>query len=304
MEAPVRKVASKLLKSPIKFLLASIVYVDRKLETVSCYIIKYTGRSSAPIHPKNIFTTYRNQSLIPYFQKIEANEILNFLDVGSGSGSSLYLAYSYGYSVTGLEFDPKLVNYSVEKLSSYPSHANNTYSVTRHNLEEVPWPAKSNTYNLINFTNVLEHLHNRHEALMEISRLLASANSACLMSIPNKNSSWKRLLRFFDLDSRDDQDHKIEYSIESISKELSQAGLIVSGAVKSETPSIPIHGLFSIISTLSPSIYKFMQGLKDAILRKLGPGESKGWEFAVTKSVDISQQMTYQINVELFYSSI
>ena len=99
-------------------------------------------------------------------------------------------------------------------------------------------------------------------------RLLASTNSVCLMSIPNTNSSWKRLLRFFDLDSRDDPDHKTEYSIESNSKELSQAGLIVLGTVKSQTPSIPIHGVFSIISTFSPSIYKLMQGSKDAILRK------------------------------------
>jgi SAM-dependent methyltransferase len=172
------------------------------------------------------------------------------------------------------------------------------FNVLIHNLEITPWPVPSKIFTVINFTNVLEHLENRKQALNEICRLLMSDESVCLISIPNRNSTWKKILRYFDLDSRDDPDHKIEYSKDAISRELADSSLLIVGQVIPQTPSLPINGIFSLVSVLSPSIYNFMQNLKKLILKKSGSDEAKGWLFQVKREAALGNDDIYIFNLD------
>ena len=240
-----------------------IAFFDSSLGTASCYAMKILGKSSIPVHPKNIYGQGRNVDICQIFDEKKFISSGHFLDVGSGSGATLKAAIQSGYSVTGLELDNSLANYSISEIEKcLKGKTNLTYNVVVHDLESVPWPLPSSKFNVINFTNVLEHLVNRKSALDEVYRLMKSDDSVCLISIPNKNSLWKKLLRRFDLDSRDDPDHKIEYSKEGIADELSSSCLIIVGRVKAQTPSFPINGLFSLLSVTSATIYEFFQSFK------------------------------------------
>ena len=134
---------------------------------------------------------------------------------------------------------------------------------------------------MINFTNVLEHINNRKAILLEIERILTN-EGICLISIPNKDTLWKRIQRFAGVDSRDDFDHKIEYSLEEIFNEIKESNLRISSEMDSIVPSFPFDGILSLSAIISPSLFRFTQQFKRTIVKK-NIIDTIGWSFEVKK---------------------
>ena len=262
-----------MLKFFIHFFVRLIKWQDKKLTSLAMRLMKWTGRSNFPIHPKHLYDENRNLIL-----RNMVKEGGVFLDIGSGAGTECLFASQNGATeVYGIELNPDLVRLSREKLRDSPV----TSSILQTDLESAIIPLPDESVHLINFTNVLEHINNREGLLRELGRIL-HPRGFIYISIPNKNTPWKRLQRYAGVDSRDDEDHKIEYDEASLYAELSKAELALFGALNPVVPSLPLNGIFALTAPFCPKLYKRLQNWKVNFVRRK-PQHTIGWSFLCVK---------------------
>ncbi|OIN85856.1 MAG: hypothetical protein AUJ12_07930 [Alphaproteobacteria bacterium CG1_02_46_17] len=250
-------------------LIKLLKYQDKRLTGLSMRAMKWLGHSKHPIHPKHLFDDQRNQFLASLVRPG-----MVFLDIGSGSGSECLNALKSGASqVYGVEYNKSSIILSHERLADYKGQ----YDIFDLNLELASIPLPDHSVDLISFSNVLEHLNNRQTILTELRRIL-KADGQMYISIPNTNTPWKMFQRKFGVDSRDDDDHKIEYSVETLNEELASAGLKVTGELYPIVPSLPVNGLIALSAVISPRLYRYFQRWKHRFVEKR-PEHSVGWYF-------------------------
>jgi SAM-dependent methyltransferase len=244
---------------------------DKKLVGVSIHMMKILGRSPKPIHPKHLYDMNRNNYWDNY-------DFVNkrFLDIGSGNGSELMTAIKRGaQKAIGLEIDDQAIDLALLRLADYKDK----FEIHKTDLEDFDFCDKKK-FDYINFTNVLEHIVNRQPLLKGLGDLLTD-DGVMLISIPNKDTKWKKLQRKYGIDSRDDIDHKIEYDVQGLKDEISSAGLKI-GELHPIVISGPINGIIALTSIFSPRLYVKLQSLKrEWVQCRLD--ESIGWIFFVTK---------------------
>ena len=246
-------------------------FQDYRLGVWSCKAMQLRGYAERPVHPKHLFDEQRSSFLHEFF-----TDGIAFLDLGSGVGSDCLIAGEKGAALSvGLEND-------WESIITAKKRSQNKHSKTNFfhfDLEQGVLPFFDDSFDLVNFSNVLEHLYNRNSILKEIRRV-KKADGLAVISIPNSETSWKIKLRSVGLDSRDDPDHKIEYSKESLKAELDASGLELSSELLPIIPSLPYNGLIAMSAALSPKLYKNLQKKKRAFV-EANPEESIGWVFTV-----------------------
>lgn len=251
----------------IKFL----KFQDKRLTGLAMRAMVWVRHSTRPIHPKHLFDDKRN-----IFLSSMMKPNITFLDVGSGSGSECLNALKSGADmVYGVEYNTQSVQLSHERLISYKGK----YQIFSIDLEDAKIPIENTSVDLISFSNVLEHLHNRQGVLTELRRIL-KPDGKMYISIPNTNTPWKMMQRKYGVDSRDDEDHKIEYSPETLQQEMKMAGLKIVTQLHPIVPSLPINGLISLTAVFSPQLYRFLQNWKHGFVQKY-PKHSIGWYFMV-----------------------
>lgn len=260
----------------LKPLVLGIKYQDIFLTKIAIKLMYFLGRSERPIHPKHLYDKERN---IVLENLIKREKTGNFLDLGSGTGTDILMAAKLGWSCFGVEYEKKNIDIIYTRLRDL---SEKLAIISNHNLEHTPYPFESNFFTIINFTNVLEHLNNRSDSLKEVRRLL-SDNGICLISIPNKNTLWKKIQRFSGIDSRDDRDHKIEYSINEIQNEIKGSGLRIKGKMQPIVPSFPLNGLIACSAIFSPKVYVFLQKVKRDLVKK-NYVDTVGWVFECVKN--------------------
>ncbi len=250
---------------------------DQLLVGLTMKLVRLRYGTSENIHPKHLFDMDRNS----FLKKVLVNSDIKgftFLDLGSGAGSDLLLAGVNGAKkVVGVEYNDRSRLISIKRLSDI----NLSFEVFNFDLENASMPFRDGSFDIINFTNVLEHLHNRKAVLDEVARIVSDSGKI-IISIPNKNTPWKKMQRKYGVDSRDDDDHKIEYSKELINCELNAAGLEIVTPMEVIVPSLPIHGVLSMLCLIGPKPYLAGQRFKRYFVSK-HPQHTIGWIFIAKK---------------------
>ena len=260
-----------MLKTLKKYWYLFLKQQDYTLGVWSCRAMQLRGYSDRPIHPKHLFDEQRSEYLHGLFK-----QGISFLDLGSGVGSDCLLVAEQGAAVSvGVEGNMESIVTAVTRSRQKQQAA----YFLRIDLEQGGLPFADQTFDLVNFSNVLEHLHNRTPVLQELKRVKKTEGIA-VISIPNGGTGWKKKLAAAGLDSRDDPDHKIEYSEQSLAEELATADLQITSELMPIIPSFPWNGLIAMSAVLSPALYKRLQAKKrNYVLAH--PEESIGWVFTV-----------------------
>jgi SAM-dependent methyltransferase len=246
-------------------------YQDYFFSLLSCRAMKWRRYSQHPVHPKHIFDDHRSAYLHGLFK----NDIV-FLDIGSGVGTDCLLAAKYGAAVAiGVEGNRDSLLAAVCRKQQ--QKAASVFFI-QTNLEEGCLPFVDNFFDLVNFSNVLEHIINRQTVLAELKRV-KKKDGLAVISVPNTDTAWKRKQAAAGLDSKDDPDHKIEYSRQSLFEEMQAAGLEICSDLMPVVPSWPWNGLIAMSAFFSPALYRKMQRMKRNYVEKY-PDESIGWVFA------------------------
>lgn len=242
-------------------------YQNTALQTLACSGMKWRGFSDVPIHPKHLFDQLRRDVYADYVKPGAT-----VLDLGCGTGTDCIAAAGRNASrVVGVEKD--LGNYSLAIQRA--KRAGMPVSFVNGDLEDGRLPFDDGVFDLVFFVNVLEHLSNRANVLREVQRVKKREGLA-LIAIPNSDTRWKRRQRAAGVDSRDDIDHKVEYSKAELEREIHAAGLVITSPLQPVAPSYPWHGLIALSAVFSPSLYRRLQGKKRAWLAR-HPDETAVW---------------------------
>lgn len=219
---------------------------SRNLSALSCRLTQLTGKSKYLIHPKHLVTIEDNW----YLSAIKKRNII--LDLGCGSGFHSLKAAQRCKKLIGIDCNP--VQLAIAKNIAKEKKIKNVTFI-KANLEE-KLPFKNNYFDIILAFDILEHLRKRNFFLSEIKKWL-KPKGLLYLSVPNKDTSWKKLQRKVGLNSYTDQDHKIEYSLAGIKKVLLKAGLkpLNIGPIVYDTPWT---GFIDLLGGISLTMYRYL----------------------------------------------
>ena len=230
-----------------------------------------TGKASTPTHPKHLV----DFGQLYYLRSLKKNDTV--LDLGSHSGEHALKAARRVKKVIGLDINHQLVvqaQVNAKKLKL----TNAQFQV--HNLEEkLAFP--QNSFTKVFLFAVLEHLANRDQILTEIRRVLIPKGKL-LLSVPNKDTSWKKLQRSVGLRGFSDLDHKLEFSKQEIINLLKKHKFRTT-KVKTTAIDTPLAGLIDLAGGFSLRFYKL---LMDWRIRRgqQYPGDTVGFLITATNA--------------------
>jgi len=168
--------------------------------------------------------TYIN--ILPILNSCLSKKVKNILDIGCGSGTiSLYLA-SKGYSVKGIDISRAAIN------TCKDSANNMDLKNVKFEILEFPKKIPTGKYDLIFFSEVIEHLPNDEIALKKIHKLL-SANGTLFLSTPSKNAPLYKLgfAKKFD----NEVGHLRRYETKELIEKLEKCGYTIKATYKKES---------------------------------------------------------------------
>jgi len=205
--------------------------------------------------------------LLPYLNK---NTKAKILDVGTGIGEIPLVLQRAGYECTAIdtwqpfhETNKHILGTEEDIISRLQRNGIRTEYC---DIEKEPFPFKSNSFDIVLFTNVIEHLHSSPKRpLSEIRRVLKN-KGILILSTPNLANLKNRLLMMVGLSNHVNIDiwyncnpyfgHIREYTSSEIRKILKLEGFITRHTKLTNCLQIPpIQSFKSILYALIMTLY-------------------------------------------------
>ncbi|HOE58892.1 MAG TPA: class I SAM-dependent methyltransferase [Bacteroidales bacterium] len=138
------------------------------------YFSHYKNKKSLSYYIYNIARKINLRRKYKFISKDLQLKIGRVLDVGCGSGDFLNYLFSKGWDCAGVEPDNDSRHY-LTKMNKFPVYSS---------LNEIE---SANSFNLITFWHVLEHIHHPEDAIQKIINLL-NKEGILLIAVPNYDS--------------------------------------------------------------------------------------------------------------------
>lgn len=215
----------------------------RVLDSVAIRLTKLTGKSSYFLHPKHL-VILEKPFYLPFICKND-----RVLDLGSGEGQHVLKIAKLVKSVVGVELNENLLEIA-KSMQREKKIKNVTFQ--QGDIEN-PLSFKSNYFDKVLFLDVLEHLYRPEQVLRETRRVVKHSG-LIFLTVPNRETSWKKVQRSAGVNYFTDPDHKLEFSQGEIIDLCRKVGFKIKkiGVTTYDTPLAP---LISLIGGLSLSAY-------------------------------------------------
>lgn len=254
----------------VKRFILKLLLKTKRFSSLAPYLVKITGKSKEIIHPKHLIKGRKPW----YISVVKKN--FSVLDIGSGNGQYTIKTAKYCRKIIGIENNVNQLNIGEREKGRLK--IKNIQFIKADAEEKLKFDDK--TFNLVLLLDVLEHLKKRKQLLKEIFRVLKKEGKLVL-SVPNVNTSWKKLLRENGLPYYSDPDHKIEYDKKSIKKELEENGFKITW-IKPIIYDYPLVGMIDLLGAFSLSLYeKITRWREEKVIKH--PKESTGFRIICQK---------------------
>lgn len=241
---------------------------------LSSRLVKWTGKSSQRIHPKHFLHTQAHYWYLPYIDPFDV-----ILDVGCGNAMHTIACAVRCRESHGFDYSPKQLE--IGKAQVRQEGIENVYLAEGD--AEKGWDYPDAYFDKVMILDVLEHVHRRDFVLKETRRVL-KAGGRVLLSVPQRNTSWKNLRASVGLFAYADPDHKIEYTRDEIEKELACNGFTCE-VVESIVYDTWLGGLIDLTGGFSLKLYRRLaQWKRDMALQR--PSESSGFRIVARVETD------------------
>lgn len=211
---------------------------------LACRLTALTGKARIPTHPKHL-VDFGQLYYLRWLKKPD-----RVLDLGCHAGEHAIKAARFVRKVVGIDKDRELI--ARAKSETERQHIRNV-SFQIGNLEKkLPFP--ENSFNKIFLFAVLEHIRDEGQLLDEIKRVL-SKRGVLFVSVPNRDTQWKKIQRSVGLAGLADPDHKREYSQKEIVAKL-KAHQFSTIKLQPGGLDTPLSGLIDLVGGISLSAYQ------------------------------------------------
>lgn len=264
-----RKRLDAVAMNPLKKLIIIFLKKSEDLSALACRLTKITGKSKFLIHPKHLIKVGR-----PWYTKYINKEDL-ILDVGCGNGERSLEMSKIAKEVVAFDIDEKSLREAKKKQQQRVKNLKFLKIDANKKL-----PFKDNLFDLVLCQDVLEHVKDYRKTTREVIRVLKK-RGLFLLTLPNKETSWKRLKKAAGQFWFSDRGHVKEWDlkeIENFPKETCLQ-LIKKEPVVYDTP---LTGFIDLLGGISLSSYKRLVVWKrKKALRN--PEESTGFSLVLKK---------------------
>lgn len=214
------------------------------LSALSCRLVQITRKHPDPIHPKHL-VKIRPVWYLSYIKKTNT-----VLDIGCNNGQHTLKIASKCKKIYGFDYDKSMLQ--LAKREAIRKNISNAFFTYGNAEKKYPFPA--NSFDVVVFLDVYEHLTKRKYALKQVHRVL-KRGGILLISVPKSDTSWKRTQKKYNINYFSDPDHKIEFTKREIKVELEQTGFKVTH-IFPVTLDTPLVGFIDIIGGISLSLYQ------------------------------------------------
>lgn len=256
----------------VRLCLRAVIFLGRFMASLSIRVVRWTGKSPWPLHPKHLAGVSEHYW---YLEGLAATDTV--LDLGCGSGTHALQTARKARWVVGVD---RNAEHLATALAGARQAGITNLAFLRVDAEQ-DLPFRAHCFTRVLCLDVLEHLQHRDRALQNIRGVLDSTGCVFL-ALPNRETSWRRLLRRAGLPSTSDPDHKVEYTMAEIGRELLHNGLAVQGKAQPVTLDVPLAGLIDLVGAVHLGLYRRLgRCLRSLALRY--PGESTGFRLVGVK---------------------
>lgn len=239
-----RRITYFLTKEAIRF-----VQKTSSLSSLAIRLMKLTHKYNEAIHPKHLIST--KDWFLSYLSKSDT-----VLDIGCNNGQNTLKAAKFCKKIIGFDNDPNFLEIAKREITR--KRIKNV-EILRFNAEEV-LPFKNNSFDKVLFFAVLEHLTKRNKVMVEIKRILKS-KGLLLLSVPNKDTKWKKLQKKFGLPYYSDSHHQVEYDKTSITQLLKKYHFKII-SISPVSFDMPFVGIIDLLGGFSLNLYRYLSNLR------------------------------------------
>lgn len=262
-----------MLRSVQRPLFRGMEALDQRLKRLAVHLVRWTGKSPQAIHPKHLL---RSSHHTWYLSFIEPGD--HVLDIGCGLGSAALAASGIAAWVIGFDYDSRHLQ-AAQALARQKGARNVQFAAA--DIDQ-GIPLRGGCLEKVLLLDVIEHLNNRRELLLEISRLL-KPEGLLLLTAPNRGNRWKRIQQRAGLPGLADPDHKIEYLMPEVERELHSGGFEIQAGPFPTVLELPLAGLIDLVGGFHIPSYARLQRWKERGAEK-HPEEATGWKFVCRKT--------------------
>ncbi|MCS7231647.1 MAG: glycosyltransferase [Elusimicrobiota bacterium] len=254
-----------------RFFVIIIKKINSFLSSKAVFLTKITGKSKYYIHPKHLID---NPEHYWYLDYINSTDFV--LGVGCNNGIHTVQCAKKCKEIWGFDYNLRAVD-----IAKKIALDNNLKNINFFVLDaEEKWNFKDENFDKIIMLDVLEHINNRDFVLSEVKRVL-KRGGLFLFSVPNSQTKWKKLQKKLGLFYYSDPDHKIEYTIEEIKKELEKFNFKLL-EIRPIVYDTPWYGLIDFVGGISLRLYsKLSKWKKEKVKNNLN--ESIGFKIVAIK---------------------
>lgn len=253
----------------LKRLIVIFLKKTEDLSSLSCHLTKITGKSDFPLHPKHLVK--KNYWYLRWLKKKD-----RVLDVGCGNGEHSLNLVKVCKEVVAFDIEEKTLEQARKKQKQ--KRIKNIKFLKIDANKKLPF--KENVFDVVLAHDVLEHLSNYEKATREIIRVLKK-NGLFLLTLPNKETSWKKLKKEADQFWFSDKGHFKEWSLKEIDNFPEEFGLelVNKRPIVYDTPLI---GFIDLLGGVSLRFYQRLLTWKSKKAQEV-PKESTGFRLVLKK---------------------
>lgn len=198
--------------------------------------------------------TFLNKIRLDAILRNIPNKKCKILDVGCRYGIMLEYLGRHGHDCYGIDPDPDALRLAKEK----------NLNVKEGYAERIPYPDKS--FDVVIFSEVIEHLRNPMLAICEISRVLKKGG-LIIITTPNLTSCWLLIERFWDWYAKVDyhNEHLFYFSPSTLSLLVKRGGFSVKD-------NKTVNFVSFLLSPISLKLSNFAERLERILLSKVKVG--------------------------------
>jgi ubiquinone/menaquinone biosynthesis C-methylase UbiE len=143
-------------------------------------------------------------------------KINSLLDLGCGDGANFVWLKPYAENLYGSDYNIiRLIRAKKRIIAKEVVLADIT-----------DYAARENTFDVIFFNHVLEHIPEDEKALHEVFRILKKGG-ICILGVPNEGAFWWQLAYKLQPKSLESTDHVHFYTVKTLSKKIKEAGFVI-----------------------------------------------------------------------------